>query len=66
MNLDELFKFRKELLEGSIDEDGYISQNSVLENILPNLVETKLVETEVVNTVPHSPIYSIVGFWENE
>lgn len=66
MNVDELLKFRKELLEGATDVDGYISQTSVLENVLPSLVETKLVESEVINTVPPSSIYSVVGFWENE
>jgi hypothetical protein len=66
MNIDELLKFRKELLEGATDEDGYISQTSVLENTLPSLVETKLVESEVINTVLPSSIYSVVGFWENE
>lgn len=66
MNIDELLKFRKELLEGATDEDGFISQSSVLESVLPSLVETKLVESEVINMVPPSSVYSIVGFWENE
>lgn len=66
MNINELLKFRKELLESATDEDKYISQTSVLENTLPSLVETKLVESEVINIILPSSAYSIVGFWENE
>lgn len=66
MNIEELLKYRKDVLENSIDEDGYISQLSVLENILPSLLETKLVESEVINTVPPNSNYSVVGYWENE
>ena len=66
MNIDELLKYRKELLEGATDEDGYISQTSVLENTLPSLVETKLIESEIINIVPPSSAYSVVGFSENE
>lgn len=66
MNIDELLTFRQGLLESSIDSDGYISPNSVLENILPSLVETKLIESEEINSIPQSSVYSIAGFWENE
>lgn len=66
MNIDELLKFRGEILENSIDQDGYISPNSVLEYILPSLVETKLIESEEINTIPQNSTYSIAGYWENE
>lgn len=66
MTLEDLLKFRKELLENSMDDDNYISQTSFLEYTLPSLVETKLVETEVINTIPPNSLYSIVGYWENE
>jgi len=66
MNIEELLKFRKDLLENSIDEDGYTSPVSVLENTLPSLVETKLVESEVINIIPPSSAYAVIGYWENE
>ena len=66
MNVDELLKFRQDLLESSIDEDGYISPNSVLRYVLPSLVETKLIESEEINSLPQSTVYSITGYWENE
>ncbi len=66
MKLDDLLKFRQELLENSTDQDGYISSNSVLEYILPSIVETKLIESAEINNVPCSPIYSIAGYLENE
>jgi hypothetical protein len=66
MKIDDLLKFRQELLENSTDQDGYISPNSVLEYILPSLVETKLIESAEINTVPQNPVYSIAGYLENE
>lgn len=66
MKLDELLNFRQELLKNSTDLDGFISPNSVLEYILPSLVETKLIESSEINFVPLSSIYCIAGYGENE
>lgn len=66
MNIKELYKYRNNLLEDSIDDDGFISQVSVLEKILPYLVDTKLIESEEINITPPNSTFSIIGYWENE
>ena len=46
MELKEYFKVRTDLIEDSIDEDGVFSKEAFLSNILPELVETKLLDSE--------------------
>ena len=50
MNIKELLKYRGELLENSADENEFISPNSVLDYVLPSLVETKLIESSEINS----------------
>ena len=66
MNIDELLQLRKEILEYSIDEDEFISPNSFLSYVIPKLVETKLIESEEINSIAHNREYSIAGYMENE
>jgi hypothetical protein len=66
MNIDELLKFREDLLKNSVDENEFISPNSVLEYVLPSIVETKLIESSEINSVPQDSVYSIAGYSENE
>jgi hypothetical protein len=66
MNIIDILKFRNELIDSSVDENDFISPNSVLEYILPSLVETKLIESAEINSFPFNPIYSIAGYNENE
>ena len=46
MEVKEYFKLRTDLIEESIDEDGVFSKEGFLSNILPDLVETKLLDSE--------------------
>ena len=66
MNIKELLKYRGDLLENSADENEFISPNSVLDYVLPSLVETKLIESSEINSVPLNSTYSIAGYSENE
>ena len=52
MNIIDILKFRNELIDSSVDENDFISPNSVLEYILPSLVETKLIESAEINSFP--------------
>ena len=66
MNIIDILKFRNELIDSSVDENDFISPNSVLEYILPSIAETKLIESTEINSFPLNPIYSIAGYNENE
>jgi hypothetical protein len=66
MNIEDLLQYRVELLENSVDESKFISPNSFFEYSLPSLVETKLIETSEINSVPQNVKYSILGYCENE
>ena len=56
MELKEYFKVRTDLIEDSIDEDGVFSKEAFLSNILPELVETKLLDSEDFNPSYYSGI----------
>jgi len=66
MDIDELIKLRSDLLANSTNEDGYISQQTFLETVLPSAVETGLVESEDINFVPPNQNFNILGYNENE
>ena len=66
MNIDELIKYRIELLEDSVNDEGYISQQTYLESVLPSAVETGLIESEDINFVPPNQNFNVLGYHENE
>jgi hypothetical protein len=50
MILEEYFNYRKELLDQSKDEEGFINQNMVLSEVLPSMMDAKLIDTEDYNS----------------
>ncbi|MBB6611782.1 AIPR family protein [Pontibacter sp. Tf4] len=46
MVVDEYLKYRRDLLEESKDEDGFISESAFLSIVLPSMLEVKLVDSE--------------------
>ena len=66
MDINELIKLRTDLLENSVNEDGYVSQQSFLESVLPSAVETGLIESEDINFVSPNQNFNILGYNENE
>lgn len=46
MKIQEFLNFRKELLESSKDEEGFVQQTQLLSQILPLMVDTKLLDSE--------------------
>ena len=46
MEIDEYLNYRKDLLNESKDEDGFISEASFLTCVLPSMVEAKLIDSE--------------------
>jgi len=46
MQISEYFKFRNELIEQSKDDDGSITESSFISNVLPDLLTTRLIESE--------------------
>lgn len=46
MQISEYFKFRNELIEQSKEEDGGITQSSFIATVLPDLLITRLIESE--------------------
>ena len=38
MDIDELIKLRTDILENSTNEDGYVSQQTFLESVLPKMI----------------------------
>ena len=66
MDIDELIKLRTDILENSTNEDGYVSQQTFLETVLPSAVETGLIESDDINFVPPNQNFNILGYNENE
>jgi len=66
MNIDELIKYRSDILENAVNDDGYISQQTFLETVLPSAVETGLIESENINFVTPNQNFNILGYNENE
>jgi hypothetical protein len=50
VSFDSLIDIREELLEESKDEYGFVQQHALLEQIPPYLVDTKLIDSEDINT----------------
>lgn len=46
MQISEYFKYRDNLIESIKDDDGVITESSFIATILPDLVTTKIIETE--------------------
>lgn len=49
MIIEEYLNYRKELLEQSKDEQGFIQQTLFLSNVLPSMLDAKLIDTEDFN-----------------
>ena len=48
MNIEALVQYREELLASSTSEDGFLSEKNILETVLPELVDCKLIDSEDV------------------
>lgn len=46
MILEEYFNYRKELLEQSKDDDGFIREDMLLSEVLPSMLDAKLIDSE--------------------
>ena len=46
MEIDELFNYRNEITLDSRDEFGYITSQLLLSNILPSMLESKLIDSD--------------------
>lgn len=46
MKIQEFLNYRKELLDSSKDEDGFVQQTQLLNQILPLMVDAKLLDSE--------------------
>src|SRR4051812_46038039 len=46
MEIQEYLNYRKELLDSSTDDEGFIQQTQLLSQILPLLVDAKLLDSE--------------------
>jgi len=49
MTLEEYFKYRTELLDQSKDDDGFIQESILLSQVLPSMLESKLIDSEDFN-----------------
>jgi hypothetical protein len=50
MIIEELLKYRDDLLDQAKDEDGFIQESILLSQVLPSLVESKLLDSEDFNS----------------
>lgn len=51
MGMEEYLKCREDILNASKDQDGFIQQQDVLSEILPLMLDAKLVDSEDINDV---------------
>lgn len=49
MTIEELFSYRKDIIEDSKDDDGFIQQQRLLSEVLPLMLDAKLVDSEDYN-----------------
>ncbi len=49
MDLEELQDVRRNILDDAIDEHGFTQQNLVLSEVLPLMLDAKLIDSEDVN-----------------
>jgi len=69
MTIDEFFIYRHELLEQSKDEDGFIQESLVLSQVLPLMLDAKLIDSEDYNSayaISSSDNYKINAYNVNE
>ncbi|MDO6486163.1 AIPR family protein [Colwellia sp. 6_MG-2023] len=57
MEVSELFKYRQDILDASKDDDEFIRQEPVLAELLPYMLDAKLVDSEDVTPSYFSPGY---------
>lgn len=69
MEISEYLKYRQELLDESKDEDGFISETSFINLVLPSMLEAKLIDSEECNDCYYkydSEKFKINGYLVNE
>lgn len=67
LNLDDLRKYREELLNSSLDENSTLSENQILSIITPALTENKLLENdEFTETYFYSKEAKVNGYKFND
>lgn len=49
MDLNSTFSTKQDLIDASLDSDGFVQQSLLLDEILPLLLETKVVDSEDIN-----------------
>ncbi|MEN2283125.1 AIPR family protein [Algoriphagus sp. SE2] len=49
MILEEFFKYRQELLDLSKDDEGFIQESLLLSQVLPSMLDSKLIDSEDAN-----------------
>ncbi|KXI21854.1 AIPR family protein [Photobacterium sanguinicancri] len=49
MELDAVLNTREDLLNSSKDDDGFVQQNLLIDEVMPLLLETKVVDSEDIN-----------------
>ncbi len=55
MEITEFYKYRQDILEASKDEDGFIHQEPVLAEVLPYMLDAKVVDSEDVTYSYYAP-----------
>lgn len=55
MEISELIAYREEILDTTRDQDGFVHQEPVLEEILPYLLDAKLIDSEDIANCYFSP-----------
>ena len=50
MILEEYFTYRDELLEQAKDDEGFIQESLLLAQVLPSMLDAKLIDSEDYNT----------------
>jgi AIPR protein/abortive infection phage resistance-like protein len=50
MEIEEYLKFRTELLDRSKDEDGFVTENLLLTEVMPSLLDAKQVDSEEISS----------------
>lgn len=69
MKIQEFLNYRKELLDSSKDEDGFVQQTQLLSQILPLMVDAKLLDSEDWNDSYYlnpAENYKVNGYTVNE
>lgn len=69
MEIQEYLKYRKELLDDSKDEDGFISETAFINLVLPSMLDAKLIDSEECNDCYYkydSEKFKVNGYLVNE